>query len=116
MTELSEGRKRRFFSDADSDADSDAAPLPPPPPPTHDSSSATTSVGEERGGRERDRSSKRKSRWGAGTDKVQIPGMQTIIPSGLTPDQVKGYVTSMRIEEISAKLRSGDVVPKDGER
>ena len=39
-----------------------------------------------------ERRKKRKSRWEAETDKVVIPGMPTMIPPGLTPDQEKIYV------------------------
>lgn len=39
-----------------------------------------------------ERKKKRKSRWEAETDKVVIPGMPTMIPPGLTPDQEKIYV------------------------
>lgn len=51
--------------------------------------------GKEESGKEEsreERRKKRKSRWEAETDKVIIPGMPTMIPPGLTPDQEKIYV------------------------
>ncbi|XP_055921713.1 splicing factor 1 [Eupeodes corollae] len=53
---------------------------------------------------------KRKSRWG-GTenDKTFIPGMPTILPSTLDPTQQEAYLVQLQIEEISRKLRTGEL-------
>jgi len=58
---------------------------------------------------------KRRSRWG-GEEKVNIPGLPTILPSTLTSEQQEIYILHLRLEEISRKLRSGEVVPPDNER
>ncbi|XP_064550928.1 splicing factor 1 isoform X1 [Drosophila montana] len=57
-----------------------------------------------------ERKRKRKSRWG-GTekDKTFIPGMPTILPSTLDPAQQEAYLVQFQIEEISRKLRTGDL-------
>ncbi|KAK9471595.1 uncharacterized protein V1510DRAFT_419736 [Dipodascopsis tothii] len=38
------------------------------------------------------------------------------ITGSMTPEQVEAYVLTLRIEEISQKLRIGDIIPKDSER
>ena len=59
------------------------------------------------GGPERKR--KRKSRWGnAEEDKTCIPGMPTVIPSGLTQVQEEAYLLQLKIEDASRRLRVGD--------
>jgi len=53
---------------------------------------------------------RRKSRWaGTDNDKTFIPGMPTILPAGMTPDQQQAYLVQLQIEEISRKLRTGDL-------
>lgn len=44
--------------------------------------------------KEQRRARKRKSRWGGadGTDKTFIPGLPTMLPSGLTQDQEEAYL------------------------
>ncbi|KAL5274424.1 SF1 family protein [Megaselia abdita] len=64
-----------------------------------------------------DRSKKKKSRWG-GTehDKTFIPGMPTILPSTLDPTQQEAYLVQLQIEEVSRKLRTGELgVPQNPE-
>ncbi|KRG00100.1 uncharacterized protein Dwil_GK27162 [Drosophila willistoni] len=57
-----------------------------------------------------DRKRKRKSRWGGSeNDKTFIPGMPTILPSTLDPAQQEAYLVQFQIEEISRKLRTGDL-------
>ncbi|CRK88516.1 CLUMA_CG002213, isoform B [Clunio marinus] len=61
---------------------------------------------------ESDRKRKRKSRWASsndGNEKTFIPGMPTILPSNLNPDQQEAYLVQLQIEEISRKLRTGDL-------
>lgn len=56
------------------------------------------------------RKKKRSSRWAGGeTDRAFIPGMPTIIPSNMTKDQEKAYLTQLRIEEITRMLRTGEL-------
>ena len=40
-----------------------------------------------------------------------LPGLPTILPSGLTAEQVDCYLVTVRIEEISLRLRTNDVLP-----
>ncbi|KAJ8318389.1 hypothetical protein KUTeg_003480 [Tegillarca granosa] len=58
-----------------------------------------------------DRKKKRKSRWATEqeTDKTIIPGMPTVIPTGLSTDQERQYLLHLQIEEISRRLRTGDL-------
>ncbi|XP_059613140.1 splicing factor 1 [Phlebotomus argentipes] len=57
-----------------------------------------------------ERKRKRKSRWAGGDhDKTFIPGMPTILPPTLSADQQEAYLVQLQIEEISRKLRSGDL-------
>lgn len=59
---------------------------------------------------------KRKTRWGSSKSKVIIPGLPTTLPSNLTPEQIKNYLVFLRLEEIGAKLRSGDFMPPEDRR
>ncbi|XP_051153230.1 splicing factor 1-like [Leptopilina boulardi] len=57
-----------------------------------------------------ERRKKRKSRWGGSEhDKTFIPGMPTVLPTNLTPEQEQAYLFQLQIEEISRKLRTGDL-------
>lgn len=51
-------------------------------------------------------SNKRKSRWDR--EKVVIPGMPTILPDNLTPDQERLYLLQLQIEELTMRIRTGD--------
>ncbi|KNC96256.1 mRNA splicing protein MSL5 [Spizellomyces punctatus DAOM BR117] len=107
------GTRRKRYDDDDH---------PPPPPPSADAPKLLTSNGssarngsasdEGREGRPR----KRRSRWGETDNKINIPGMPTVLPTGLSPEQLDGYVIHMRLEEINRKLRVGDYVPPESER
>ncbi|KAF9429335.1 hypothetical protein BGZ76_001446 [Entomortierella beljakovae] len=59
---------------------------------------------------------KRKSRWAAEEEKVTIPGMPTALPTNMTEEQLGMYLLHTRLEEISKKLKNGDVLPTDRER
>ncbi|XP_033744367.1 splicing factor 1-like isoform X1 [Pecten maximus] len=63
------------------------------------------------GSGESDRKKKRKSRWATDTevDKTVIPGMPTVIPTGMSTIQEKQYLLHLQIEEISRRLRTGDL-------
>ncbi|XP_013420116.2 splicing factor 1 isoform X1 [Lingula anatina] len=57
-----------------------------------------------------DKKKKRRSRWGGDdAEKTFIPGMPTVIPTGLTMEQEKQYLVHLQIEEISRRLRTGDL-------
>lgn len=75
-----------------------------PPPPPMQSSAASN---EPR---------KRKSRWGDENDKIDVAGMPTAIAGGVSGKDLEAYAMHVRLEEITRKLRSGDVVPPDRER
>ena len=63
----------------------DASDPPPPAPPSSSSDAASDAASE--------RKRKRKSRWGGGdTDKTFIPGMPTMMPSGLSKEQEEAYL------------------------
>lgn len=57
-----------------------------------------------------ERRRKRRSRWGGSEhEKIFIPGMPTILPQNLNKDQEQAYLLQLQIEEVSRKLRSGDL-------
>ncbi|CAC5404099.1 SF1 [Mytilus coruscus] len=58
-----------------------------------------------------DKKKKRKSRWAQDSEmeKTVIPGLPTVIPTGLSSDQEKQYLMQLQIEEISRRLRTGDL-------
>ncbi|XP_067124273.1 splicing factor 1-like isoform X1 [Centruroides vittatus] len=57
-----------------------------------------------------DRRKKRRSRWGGDDkDKVFIPGMPTVLPNNLSGNQERAYLLQLQIEEISRRLRTGDL-------
>ncbi|KAJ3045534.1 hypothetical protein HDV00_009191 [Rhizophlyctis rosea] len=71
-----------------------------------------TDADADREGRPR----KRRSRWGKEESKINIPGLPTTLPSGLSQEQIDGYVIHMRLEEINRKLRVGDFIPDESQR
>jgi len=57
-----------------------------------------------------DRKKKKRSRWGVDEkEKTFIPGMPTVLPANLTKDQEEAYLIQFKIEEITRKLRTGDL-------
>uniref|UniRef100_A0A4W5MSS6 Branchpoint-bridging protein n=1 Tax=Hucho hucho TaxID=62062 RepID=A0A4W5MSS6_9TELE len=54
---------------------------------------------------------KKRSRWSSETpdQKTVIPGMPTVIPPGLTRDQERAYIVQLQIEDLTRKLRTGDL-------
>ncbi|XP_064629160.1 uncharacterized protein LOC135488440 [Lineus longissimus] len=57
-----------------------------------------------------ERKKKRKSRWAHDEqDKTFIPGMPTVLPQNLSGDQERQYLLHLQIEDISRKLRTGDL-------
>uniref|UniRef100_UPI00358EBC56 splicing factor 1 isoform X2 n=1 Tax=Myxine glutinosa TaxID=7769 RepID=UPI00358EBC56 len=57
-----------------------------------------------------DRKRKKRSRWGDDVvDKINVPGMPTVLPPGLTKDQERAYIVQLQIEDLNRKLRTGDL-------
>ncbi|KAH9824388.1 hypothetical protein DFH28DRAFT_880068, partial [Melampsora americana] len=81
----------------------DEPPLPPPPPATNAPEPPPT----ER---------KRKSRWGAETEKVSVAGLPVAINGTVDAADLDRYAATLRLEQVNVKLRSGDVVPPERER
>ncbi|XP_048475613.1 splicing factor 1 isoform X1 [Rhincodon typus] len=54
---------------------------------------------------------RKRSRWSNETSdqKTVIPGMPTVIPPGLTRDQERAYIVQLQIEDLTRKLRTGDL-------
>ncbi|KAH9499596.1 Splicing factor 1 [Bulinus truncatus] len=64
-----------------------------------------------------DRKKKRRSRWNTDDDKIVIPGMPTVLPANLSETQQRQYVVHLQIEEITRKLRTGDLgIPANPEQ
>ncbi|XP_073993559.1 splicing factor 1 [Rhodnius prolixus] len=57
-----------------------------------------------------ERRKRKKSRWGSDEmDKSFILGMPTVLPTNLTKEQEQAYLLQLQIEEVSRKLRTGDL-------
>jgi len=56
-----------------------------------------------------ERKKKRKSRWTDESMKTFIPGLPTMIPTGMSKEQEEAYLLQLKIEESSRRLRSGDL-------
>ncbi|KAK7910269.1 hypothetical protein WMY93_014953 [Mugilogobius chulae] len=54
---------------------------------------------------------RKRSRWSSETpdQKTIIPGMPTVIPPGLTREQERAYIVQLQIEDLTRKLRTGDL-------
>ncbi|GAA5838660.1 hypothetical protein JCM5353_006470 [Sporobolomyces roseus] len=74
---------------------------PPPPPPAAPAEEA--SPGER----------KRKSRWGSKQENAAMP---VAITGGVQEKDLEAYALQLRLDEISRSLRTGQVVPPDGQR
>ena len=61
---------------------------------------------------------RKRNRWGDASDNkaAGLMNLPTAITAPMTSEQLDAYVTHLRIEEISQKLRINDVVPADGDR
>jgi len=81
----------------------DDAPPPPPPP----ASTAPEPPPTER---------KRKSRWGAESEKVNVAGLPVAINGTVDAADLDRYAATLRLEQVNNKLRNGDVVPPEKER
>ncbi|WVO12561.1 branchpoint-bridging protein [Cryptococcus depauperatus] len=59
---------------------------------------------------------KRRSRWGDASSKVNVPGMPVTVMGNVSQVELDNYAIHVRLEEINRKLRTGEVVPPDGQR
>lgn len=62
---------------------------------------------------------KRRNRWddGGETNKaLGLMGLPTAIMANMTNEQLEAYALHLRMEEITQKLRIGDVAPDEGRR
>jgi splicing factor 1 len=61
---------------------------------------------------------RKRNRWGEASENkaAGLMNLPTAITTPMTAEQLDAYVTHLRIEEISQKLRINDVVPADGDR
>nr|CAD7403674.1 unnamed protein product [Timema poppensis] len=60
--------------------------------------------------REERRQKRRRSRWGGDEkEKTFIPGMPTVLPNNMSKEQERAYLVQLQIEEISRKLRTGEL-------
>lgn len=76
---------------------------------TWSASSAAKKTSKESEDGDRGRPRKKKSRWATETIKTVVPGMPTTMPTNLTPQQEKAYIVQLQIEDITRKLKSGDL-------
>ncbi|KAJ1907098.1 hypothetical protein LPJ81_000974 [Coemansia sp. IMI 209127] len=60
-----------------------------------------------------ERKRRRKNRWGAKDMTAAAPAALT---GAMSKEQIENYAAVLRIDEITRRLKSGDVVPPDGQR
>ncbi|XP_031797472.1 LOW QUALITY PROTEIN: splicing factor 1 [Sarcophilus harrisii] len=82
------------------------SPPQPPPQPLQD-----PQPGPAGGGGDFPNKKRKRSRWNQDTmeQKTVIPGMPTVIPPGLTREQERAYIVQLQIEDLTRKLRTGDL-------
>ncbi|KAL1412863.1 hypothetical protein Q8F55_000612 [Vanrija albida] len=68
------------------------------------------------GGHGDDAPRKRRSRWGDASDRADVAGLPVNIMGKVSQSELDNYAIHVRLEEINRKLRTGDVVPPDGQR
>merc|ERR1719210_2639011 len=56
-----------------------------------------------------ERKKKRKSRWTDESMKTFIPGLPTMIPTGMSKEQEQAYLLQLKIEDASRRLRTHDL-------
>ncbi|MGH0185091.1 UNVERIFIED_CONTAM: hypothetical protein FKN15_016813 [Acipenser sinensis] len=81
--------------------------FPPLPPPQQGAGALPQSGGGDFG----QKRSRKRSRWNDETpdQKTVIPGMPTVIPPGLSREQERAYIVQLQIEDLTRKLRTGDL-------
>ncbi|WPH01359.1 Branchpoint-bridging [Acrodontium crateriforme] len=109
--------KRRFGDDRGGSSDYSA---PPPPPPSDNKRGRSPEVRTRQPELNPDGTKKRRkrNRWGEASENkaAGLMNLPTAITAPMTAEQLDAYVTHLRIEEISQKLRINDVVPAEGDR
>uniref|UniRef100_A0A8C6TM42 Branchpoint-bridging protein n=1 Tax=Neogobius melanostomus TaxID=47308 RepID=A0A8C6TM42_9GOBI len=86
-------------------------PMPNPPFPQFNAAPGFPSPPQQGGPGDFGQKKRKKSRWSSETpdQKTIIPGMPTVIPPGLTRDQERAYIVQLQIEDLTRKLRTGDL-------
>ncbi|KAK5109191.1 hypothetical protein LTR62_007276 [Meristemomyces frigidus] len=109
--------KRRRFGDDDGADDYDSAP-PPPPPADNNARGRSPERREPELNPDGTKKRRKRNRWGEASDNkaAGLMNLPTAITAPMTAEQLDAYVTHLRVEEISQKLRINDVVPADGDR
>ncbi|KAJ2100507.1 hypothetical protein GGI09_002249 [Coemansia sp. S100] len=89
------------------------SPLPSTlqPPLTPQSPNGASPAVDDGGERKR----RRKNRWGD-KEPTAAAAVPPALASSMSKEQLESYVSNLRIDEITRKLKSGDVVPPDGQR
>ncbi|KAJ2059559.1 hypothetical protein GGI17_004327 [Coemansia sp. S146] len=62
-----------------------------------------------------ERKRRRKNRWGD-KEPTAAAAVPPALAGSMSKEQLESYVSNLRIDEITRKLKSGDVVPPDGQR
>ncbi|KAK0875791.1 Branchpoint-bridging protein [Friedmanniomyces endolithicus] len=108
------GNRRRFGGDDDATPEADG-----PPPPSFDNKRGRSPDRREPELNPDGTKKRRKNnRWGDASENkaAGLMNLPTAITAPMTAEQLDAYVTHLRVEEISQKLRINDVVPADGDR
>eukprot|EP00158_Paraphelidium_tribonemae_P008277 Partr_v1_DN28536_c0_g1_i4_m72850 putative splicing factor len=61
---------------------------------------------------EREGRSRRRTRWNAESERIAFPNLPTILPCQLDDEMMEQYMRILNIEELSRRLRVGEVVPQ----
>lgn len=106
--------KRRAFPAEDGLEGDDV----PPPPPSETKRGRSPERKEPELNPDGTKKRRKRNRWGNAEDNkaAGLMNLPTAITAAMTAEQLDAYVTHLRIEEISQKLRINDVVPADGDR
>ncbi|KAJ1647420.1 hypothetical protein LPJ64_001196 [Coemansia asiatica] len=62
-----------------------------------------------------ERKRRRKNRWGTRESNPAV-AVAAALTAGMTKEQIENYAAVVRIDEITRRLKTGDVVPPDGQR
>ncbi|KAJ2316986.1 hypothetical protein IWW52_003366, partial [Coemansia sp. RSA 2704] len=79
----------------------------------HASQSVQSTPPSAAGDADSERKRRRKNRWGA---RDATAAASAALARSMSKEQVESYATVLRIDEITRRLKSGDVVPPDGQR
>ena len=107
------GTRRRFGSDDGVPENGGVSPFEPAPKRGRSPERKEPELNPD-GSKKR----RKRNRWGDASDNkaAGLMNLPTAITAPMTAEQLDAYVTHLRIEEISQKLRINDVVPADGDR